>query len=251
MSCSDKTTAEYLEDWVDWESDNDLHAPENIGKAGERNFQSPDYQQDRELRYAAGRAWKELNEALEVAEAVDRAERGEEVDFEKYFEYTRDNELYDEDAVSDREQLMDEFGFEAADVTLFALKMSTAVETGFGSDEYGPDLENMASALETSEESGKSYEEATEEIQENIDPDYDRALYQAVMAEDQNPGEIAGHAEEMVENLSRIAATLPKGSLSEYITEKIRYNIEERELENMDADHPNPEEEEFKRDFEK
>lgn len=247
---SDKTTAEYLEKWVDWESDNNLHAPENIKEAEGRNFRSPDYQQDRELRYATGRAWKESNEALEVAEAVDRAERGEEIDFEEHFEYTKDNLFYDEDAVSDYKQLMDEFGFEAADMALFLLKMSTAVETGFGSEEYEPNLEGMASALESGEESGKSYEEATEEIRENIDPDYEGALYQAVMAENQNPEEIAEHAEEMVGELSKIASTLPKGNLSEYVNEKIRYNIEERELENMDADHPNPEEE-FKRDFEK
>ncbi len=247
---SDKTAVKYLEKWTEWESDNDLHVPENIDEAAQRNFQSPEYQQDRELRYAAGRAWTELNEALEVAKAVDRAERGEKVDFERHFDYTRDNEFYDEDAVSNKKQLLDEFGFEAADAALFALKINTAIEAGFGSDDYEPDLEGMAAALESSEESDKSYEEATEDIQEAVDPQADGELYQAVMAEEQDQEEIAEHAENMIENISRIASRLPKGSLSDYITEKIRYNIEERSVENMDADHPNPEEE-FKRNFEK
>lgn len=247
---SDKTTAEYLDEWVVWEKDNDLYAPDNIKEASQRNFKSPKYQQARELRYAASRAWKELNEALEVAEAVDRAERGEEVDFERHFDYTKDNDCYDEDSVCNRKQLMDEFGFEAADTALFALKISTAIEPGFGSDDYEPDLEGMAAALQNSEESDKSYEQATEDIQEAVDPQADGELYQAVMADEQDPEEIAEHAENMIENISSIALRLPKGSLSDYITEKIRYNIRERSVENMDADHPNPEEE-FKRDFEK
>lgn len=248
---SDKTTDEYLEKWVDWEKGNDLYAPDNIRAADERNWQSPDYQQNLELRYAAGRVWKELQEALEVAEAVDSAENDENTDFDDYFEYTQNDEEYDKESVSDEEQLKDEFGFELADVALFTLKMTTAIRGGFDSEEYDPDLEAMARALEQTDDKVQSeYEDATRDIQEPLDPETQGDLYEEVMGEDQDAEKIAEQAQVIVGKLSGIAASLPKESLSEYVTEKIRYNIEERDIGQMDADHPNPEKE-FKREYEK
>lgn len=135
-----KNLEDSLLDWIDWEKENDLHAPENIKKSGERNFQSKKDQKDREIRYATGRAWKEINEALEVARAI---ETYGEIDYSQHFEYTRGNRMYDEDSVTDEQQLMDEFGFELADIALFTLKLRTTTVPSGTSRRYLPDVHNL------------------------------------------------------------------------------------------------------------
>lgn len=247
---------EALNEWVKWEKNHSLYAPDNIREAEttqgkfELTYKSSDYQKDRELRYATSRAWKELEEALERAKAVDKADRDEKVDFKEHFEYTENDNNYSTDNLDKKEQLMDEYGFELADTALFILKMTTSIEAGFGSEDYEPDLETIAKTLEqTADPVQLEYHESTEQVKKLLEPDTEENLYEEVMGKSTDEQKIGEYAEEIIEKLSQLTAHLPK-SLSDYVAEKIHYNLEQRQIEEMDADHPNPEKE-FKRDFEK
>ena len=250
---SDAEITEALEEWTAWEREHDLFAPDNIRAARDRNFESPGYREDLERRYAASRTWKELEEALEVAEAVDRAEAGETVDFKEHFDYTSGNQFYDEGSLSDEEQLRDEYGFELADVALFLLKTSTTVQkTTENGRVYKPDFEEVADWPEESDSREiDSFRDATASLYEKFGPESeDSDFYSKVMNEDADTDEILRQTDEILGDLSSIATELPKRSLSDYVAEKIRYNTEERSIDDMDADHPDPEKE-FKRNYEK
>lgn len=236
-------TIEALETWMDWEREHYLFAPDNIRSSRERNFESPEYREDLERRYAVSRAWKELEEALEVAEAVDKMENGEKVDFESYFDYTSGNQFYDEEDKTDEEQLKDEYGFELADVALFMLKTSTTIP---GSNSHGKrydiDLEEMSGWLEDSKHRVETgFQDATASIYRQLDPEGENAeIYDEVMKEDPEAGKLMRQTQDILGELSDIASGLPKESLTEYVVDKIIYNTEERNIVDMDADHPEP-----------
>ena len=67
-----------LRSWAEWESEIGWHIPDNI-EEGVRS-------QREELEFAAERAYDEIIEASEVAEAVDRAETGEDFDLTAHFD---------------------------------------------------------------------------------------------------------------------------------------------------------------------
>lgn len=222
-----------LEDWSEWESDNGFFAPENI--------QTGETTQEEELLYATERAYRELEEAKERAETIDRMEQGQNVEFQ--FEYTKEDENYNEEAVSNENQLRDEFGYELADATLFAFKATTALQTGFESSDYEPNHAAMADAVKQTSENERTekYEPTVRELLEKLDHKAESpSIYEEITSDDIDESMVARKVENVVQDLTRISSDLPR-DMSSYISEKIRYN-QSRSVEQMDADHPSTKE---------
>lgn len=228
-----KWIEEHLQDWSSWEQENGLHSPDNI-KEGETTSKE-------ELRYAAGRTWTEIREGLEVAEAVDRAEKGEEIEFEDFFDYTVENEKYDQNSVRDHTQLKDELGYELADIALFAVKITTSIETGFQNTGYTPEYSVIADKISRQYERNSDSHTATlENVYDKLDPaSKSSTLYLEVMSENPDEQKILDEIDDTISSLSLMASNLPRNNLATYISEKINYN-KARSIENMDADHPEP-----------
>lgn len=216
-----------LENWAEWESDIGWHIPDNI----ENSIRT----QREELEFAADRAYDEIREASEVAEAVDRVEAGEELDFTAHFDYTSE---IDREYGSSEKQLKDELGYELADIGIFTIKMSTGLQANVGEEDregYRPDFRGLAETIENheGEKPGNAYSEATGELGDLLEPEGGE-IRKMIDQEPVNEQAVSKGLENLLYGLSDLAADLPR-TFSEYITEKMEYNEEGRNPEDIDS----------------
>lgn len=210
-----------IEEWIDWEIEEELHSPRRIEKGEDRS---------KHLQYAFDRMEKEIEEAREVADAVDDFQQEDEID-EDILDYTTKIDRAYKDV--DR-QVKDELGYEIADVTLFLMKAATTLEfyeTGRSTD-YS-DISEIFDGREEIEEF--CYDDILDEIHQVYNPEIEGSFAnQEVLQDNLEDEKIASQLQKTGTRLKEITRDLPR-SLQEYLGEKIGYN-KEREIEKMDAD---------------
>ncbi len=216
-----------MRSWAEWESEIGWHIPDNI-EEGVRS-------QREELEFAAERAYDEIIEGSEVAEAVDRADTGEDFDLTAHFDYT--NEI-DREYENNEEQLRDELGYELADIGIFTIKMSTGIEQNVGEEDtegYRPDYEGLTQTIESheAERPGNAYREAVNELGELLEPEKGE-IREGISQSSVDQETVAGGLENLFYGLSDLSAELPR-SFSEYVTEKMEYNEKGRNPSDIDS----------------
>lgn len=216
-----------MRSWAEWESEIGWHIPDNI-EEGVRS-------QREELEFAAERAYDEIIEGSEVAEAVDRADTGEDFDLTAHFDYT--NEI-DREYENNEEQLRDELGYELADIGIFTIKMSTGIEQNVGEEDtegYRPDYEGLTQTIESheAERPGNAYREAVNELGELLEPEKGE-IREGISQSTVDQETVAGGLENLLYGLSDLSAELPR-SFSEYVTEKMEYNEKGRNPSDIDS----------------
>lgn len=208
-----------IEEWAKWEMDEGFHSPLKI-EEGESEREH--------LIYSLDRLERELEEAIEVAETVEKVESSQEID-EEVLEYTNDIER----EYSNLEiQAKDELGYEIADTVLFTLKVGSTMDTyRDGAEIY---LEELASIFDEAEELDSSYEKVLEELHQNQDPErIDSFAYEILNDKEVEEDRIDSALRDLGSKLGGIVRALPR-SLSDYVADKVDYN-QERDTEEMDA----------------
>lgn len=77
-------------------------------------------------------------------------------------------------------------------------------------------------------------------MKNDLSPHIESGFYSKAISGPDINEEILEFTENTMKKLQGMAQTLPGKSLQNYVSEKIRYNIEERNIDEMDAKHPEP-----------
>ncbi|MFB6174940.1 MAG: hypothetical protein ABEJ87_03100 [Candidatus Nanohalobium sp.] len=167
----------------------------------------------------------------EAAEAVDRLEEGKNVETTPLLDYTSKIER----EYQDREkQLKDKLGYELADIGIFTIKTSTALETGIGNEDkesYSPDFEGLADTVESHNpvRPENTYSEAVRELEGLLEPGENQ-----IVEDSPDEERIAEGLEQVLYGLSDLAADLPR-SFEQFVSEKIAYNQKKRDPSDIDS----------------
>jgi hypothetical protein len=215
-----------LERWAEWESEIGWHIPDNLNE-GARS-------QREELEFAVKRAYDEIREAEEVADAVDRIEAGEDVKVKEHFDYTSEIDREYDDSET---QLRDELGYELADIGIFTVKISTGLQENVGKENregYRPDFQGLAEIVENheAEKPENAYREAINELGGLLEPEGEMGKSVEEMPMDEDAA--AEGVETLLYGLSDLSADLPR-SFTDYMADKMEYNRSSREPKDIDS----------------